>query len=328
MKRLLGAVVAAFLLTGCQSADDPVWQRYHQALSEALDTPAIEQRAPGNIGAFPERRERLITVPEMRESMLNVYALRECDITSLVAARNNQLGRVAPPSQHWLYERTLWQRLERCQRGEVGKSLADSDRERLDTLTQLKTTQLPAVGFNALFESEEWEKNFARASQPLELAALPDITRELEALYYLETMVDNTYSLDWQADSATLENHLKTLQSRPLTAEILRTLLLAATRLDEANRLLALDSPEAVCLPRWPDELAPLSSMARRWLTAVNALFQAHDVTPPVAVAEYQSRWLSLDDPNTPWSRYQVALAEHLALRMAYPACEASAGVD
>ncbi|MFP3457824.1 DUF3080 family protein, partial [Psychrobacter sp. SIMBA_152] len=50
------------------------------------------------------RQQRLIEVPETRDGMLKIYALRECQITSLIAARNNQLGRVAPPSQQWLYE--------------------------------------------------------------------------------------------------------------------------------------------------------------------------------------------------------------------------------
>ena len=342
MKRplsMIGTLVSALLLSACGNGEDPAWQAYHRTLEDALNAAPIAREAPSNIGAFPARRERLLDVPEIRESMLNVYALRECDITSLVAARNNQLGRVAPPSQHWLYERELWQRLERCSQSDIAEGLGENDRARLLNLTELKTEQLPAVGFNALFDSEEWEKNFSRASQPLELTALPDMARELDALGYLKTMVLNTYSLEWQADSATLEHHLKALQARPLTAEVLRTLLLAAKRLEEANRLLAnhlptnnlptTHLPAAQCLPPWQnDGLANMALAARRWLGAVNALIDAHEVEAPTAVADYQRRWLSLETINAPWPRFEAALMEHLALRTAYPVCALDQGVD
>ncbi|WP_447957620.1 DUF3080 family protein [Vreelandella sp. EE7] len=332
MKRTLVALATGLLtsfLAGCGSADDPAWVDYHRTLTRALDAEPIERRDPDNIGAFVAQRERLIDIIDVRESMLNVYALRECDITSLVAARNNQLGRVAPPSQHWLYERELWQRLERCAGNGVTDSLSEADQTRLKTLTELKTAQLPSVGWNALFDSEEWEKSFSRASQPLELRALPDMTQAFEALGYLTTMVENTYSLEWQADSATLENHLKTLQERPLTAEVLRTLQLGSQRLTEANRLLAENVGRGHCLPPWDQAWLDRAARAsQHWLGAINTLIDAHDVTPPQAVAAYQQRWLSLESPNAPWPRFQIARLEHLALRSVYPVCPSESAVD
>ncbi|MCP1315869.1 DUF3080 family protein, partial [Halomonas sp. 707D7] len=235
-----------------------------------------------------------------------------------------QLGRVAPPSQHWLYERTLWQRLTRCLESDVVDTLGTEDRARLETLVTLKTEQLPAVGWNALFDSEEWEKSFSRASDPLDPRNLPDPAPALAALDYLTTMVERTYSLSWQADSATLEGHLKTLQQRPLVAEVLRSLVLAETRLTEANRLLVerLDSDQ--CLPAGEAVgLEELATLSRRVLGAVNALIEAHTVAPPDAVAAYQRRWLSLDDDAAPWRRFQLARLEHTALRAHYPRCVA-----
>ena len=94
------AIILSALLSGC--GDNPAeqqWQRYHQQLANDLALSNIQRADPGNIGDFPERPDRIIDIPETRDSLLNVYALRECQITSLVAARNNQLGRVAPPSQ-------------------------------------------------------------------------------------------------------------------------------------------------------------------------------------------------------------------------------------
>ncbi|MFD2664407.1 hypothetical protein [Halomonas halophila] len=69
-------------------------------------------------------------------------------------------------------------------------------------------------------------------------------------------------------DSATLEGHLKTLRDRPLTAELLRALMLAERRLTEGSDLLETALADDHCLPcpggrclrgidaSFPDELA------------------------------------------------------------------------
>ncbi|MGM0834358.1 DUF3080 domain-containing protein [Halomonas qinghailakensis] len=318
------AVSASLFLAGCNnsSAEQP-WIEYHQQLTSDLSIATIERYSPSNVGEFPERRERLFDIPETREGMLNVYALRECQITSLIAARNNQLGRVAPPSQQWLYERELWQRLSACWNSDVPDSLSDDNKARLAQLTELKTEQLPAVSWNAIFDSEEWEKSFSRASDPLDSASLPNINKHLAAVAYLEQMVVHQFNSNWQQDSATLENHLKTLQERPLTAEVLRTVLLAYQRLTEANEALESTQPKAsVCLqddfPAW---LAPVEQISLQWLTAINQLINIHEITPPEAVKNYQNTWLSLRNPQAPWQQLQRVKIEHQALRDQFNRC-------
>ncbi|MFC7369988.1 DUF3080 family protein [Vreelandella zhaodongensis] len=314
----------SLLLVGCGNGNaDQSWADYHSQLASNLSIAAIERDAPPNIGAFPERRQRLIDIPETREGMLNIYALRECNITSLVAARNNQLGRVAPPSQHWLYERTLWQRLNVCWNSDVPDGLSDDNKSRLAQLTELKTAQLPAVSWNAIFGSEEWEKSFSRASSPLDSTELPAIDDHLAAVTYLEQMVLHQFSNDWQQDSATLENHLKTLQERPLTAEVLRSVLLAHQRLTEANEALASKLPDATeCLQdNFPTWLNNVEQVSQQWLTAINQFIDTHTVTPPIAVKNYQQTWLSMRNPQAPWQQFQQVKAEHLALRNQFKRC-------
>ena len=319
----LGVIVG--FLVGC-SGDDPAeqpWETYHQQLASELLINDIERKAPDNIGAFPDRQDRLIDIPETRDSMLNVYALRECQITSLIAARNNQLGRVAPPSQQWLYERTLWQRLSACWNSDVPYQLSDENRARLHYLTLTKTTQLPLVSWNAIFDSSEWVKSFSRASQPLTNIDNTTISRHLEAIDYLTQMIDHQFDPNWQQDSARLENHLKTLQERPLTAEILRALMLATQRLMEANAVLARQSEgNAHCLSSWESQsLEQLASTAKQWLTALNRLIDAHPIDKPQAVLEYRSHWLSLQNAHAPWAQLQQASSEHEALRARFAAC-------
>ncbi|WP_386078585.1 DUF3080 family protein [Vreelandella sp. F11] len=317
------AIILSALLTGC--GDNPTeqrWQSYHQQLASDLAVTDINRTDPGNIGDFPERPERIIAIPETRDSLLNVYALRECQITSLVAARNNQLGRVAPPSQQWLYERTLWQRLSNCLNSEVPDQLNDEDRTRLEQLTATKTGQLPAVSWNAIFDSSEWVKSFSRASQPLSNVDETAIKQQLDAIDYLQRMTDHQFDRNWTQDSSTLENHLKTLQERPLTAEVLRALLLATQRLTEASALLARHSDTTRCLTHWESQpLERLANSARQWLTAINRLIDAQQVDKPKAVQRYQARWLSLTNSQAPWRQFQQALLEHQALRAQFSPC-------
>ncbi|MGQ4880505.1 DUF3080 family protein [Billgrantia sp. LNSP4103-1] len=324
-----GFVLLLFvLLSGCskEGEGEARLAKYQQTLADTLGQPLPERSAPPNIGPFPDRSERLLEVAETRESMLNVYALRECQITSLIAARNNQLGRVAPPSQRWIYELELWRRLHACWNSDIPDMLSDTDRERLERLTRTKTEQLPKVSWNSLFDSEEWVSNFSRASSPLSPDDTRSIEAQFEALAWLHQATLNQFNPDWSHDSATLESHLKALRDRPLTAEVLRALLLAQQRLDEATALLAsVIESENGCraLSAAPDELKRrmtdgaafdwlnrLETLATQWLRAIHDLFESH-VPPPEAVAVYRQRWLSLEDPRAPLPALRQSVEKH-----------------
>nr|WP_228576105.1 DUF3080 family protein [Halomonas sp.] len=326
--RYLSVVLLMLLLTGCGSGGEGEAKlvEYQRALAEALGQPPPDRNDPPNIGAFPERAERLFDIAETREGMRNVYALRECGVTSLVAARNNQLGRVAPPSQQWIYELELWRRLHGCWESDVPAALSPGDRERLERLTRIKTEQLPNVSWNSLFDSEEWVRNFSRASSPLAPGDTRGIEAQLEAIGWLQQATLNQFNPEWQHESSTLENHLKSLRSRPFTAELLRALMLAEQRLNEANQLLIanleshqgctdLASPPSTLNSRlstldafaW---LAHLENLATRWLKAIDALLESH-VPAPDAVAVYRSHWLSLTNPDAPLPALRQARGEH-----------------
>ncbi|MBZ0328898.1 DUF3080 domain-containing protein [Halomonas sp. ANAO-440] len=337
LKRCLAGLMTAALLVGCGGSGEgeALLTSYQRDLAEALGQPEPHPGAPTNIGAFPERRERLFQIPETREGMLDVYALRECHITSLVAARNNQLGRVAPPSQRWIYELELWRRLHACWHSDVPEALSENNRDRLARLTIAKTEQLPLVSWNTLFDSDEWTGSFSRASSPLEPDSRDAIDEQLSAIEWLQAATLNQFSQEWQHASSTLEGHLDTLRRRPLTAEVLRALMLAQQRLGEANALLEASLADTASCQRltmrgsdlkslfqqkpaieWLDDL---EAQANHWLGAIEALLESH-VTPPEAVALYRDRWLSLDNPEAPFpallatrnahQRYWQALAE------------------
>lgn len=326
----LVTLLAGLVLASCdrQGASDALLVDYQRRLAEALATAPPSPASPDNIPAFPAPDERLFEIPETREGFLAVHALRRCHITTLVAQRNSALGRVAPPSQRWHYELELWRRLAACRDSEVAEALDESDRARLERLAAIKGEQLARVSWNALLGSSEWVGNFSRASRPLTPGGVDDLAPYLAALDYLETATRNQFNPDWRLDTATLEGHLQTLQESPLSARLLRTLMLANQRLAETNALLATRLRQgAACerrdtLRRVDEEqltarvrpfLATLATQAETWFGALGRLYDAHEVAR-APIRDYHRRWFSLEAPATPWAEFQAALAHHRAL--------------
>nr|WP_298415853.1 DUF3080 domain-containing protein [uncultured Halomonas sp.] len=337
-QHLLGASVLLLLIAsaGCddRSGADALFVDYQQRIGNGLEIDAPIPQRPDNIAAFPVRDERLFDIPDLRQGMLDVYALRECGITSLVARRNNQLGKVAPASQHWLYELALWRKLRGCWNTDAVTRLDEDDRQRLLDLTKTKTKQLPLASWNALFDSSEWIASFSRASSPLAPGAAIPLTESLAALDYLRHATLNQFNPSWTTQSSTLESHLYTLQREPLTAEILRSLMLATQRLTETTALLEARLAErqicyknhsnpnadrlydifiATFITEVQPYLATLSRTSRQWLEAIDALLDAHSVSLP-AIELYRRDWLSLNEPAAPWQQFNQAIQRHVEL--------------
>lgn len=322
------------LLAGCGQGgaeSDALLRDYQQHLASQLDLAPPPPATPDNIGAFPERRDRLVDIPETRAGLLNVYALRECHITTLVAERNSALGRVAPASQQWRYELTLWERLNACLESDVPERLGEADLARLESLAATKSEQLPTAAWNGLFGSEEWAGNFTRVSAALPPDALAPPAAQQDALDYLHALSTAPLSGARRPDPDALESHLSALRARPYSAELLRTLMLATQRLEEASALIqqALARHDACRTPALPtgfdapetrpagDWLAALEQAADSWLEALTPLFTLLD-SPPAAVAHYRESWLSTTEPGAPLPAFRSALEEHRGLREAH----------
>lgn len=334
--RRLIAMSLPLLLSACDSHEgaDAMFIDYQQRVSNVLDIDAPTPQPPPNIHRFPEREERIFAIAETRLGMLDVYALRECRIISLVAERNSQLGKVAAASQHWLYELELWRRLQRCWNSPAAERLDSEGRDRLQRLLQDKTEQLPRVSWNALFGSSEWVGSFSRASRPLSPGEKASLGDDLAALSYLRHMVLNQYNPAWQPTSSDLEAHLQTLQQQPLTARLLRSLLLATQRLDELSQTLeARLADRPVCYKGHPNPradnlynvfityfigdiqayLAELDRQSRAWLEAIDSLLNAYNVSQP-SVNAYRDAWLSLESPTSPWQQFHASTQRHVTL--------------
>lgn len=332
----LSLVGSLMLLTACdrQEGADAMLIDYQQRISNVLDFEAPAPSSPSNIPRFPDREERLFEIPETRLGMLDVYALRECRIISLVAERNSQLGKVAAASQHWLYELELWRRLQHCWNSSATQRLDAEDRERLLHLLQSKTEQLPKVSWNALFDSSEWVSSFSRTSAPMSPDEMASLGDDLAALAYLRHVVLNQYNPAWNPESGHLEAHLQTLQQQPLTARLLRSLLLVSQRLNELSQAMETHlADRPICYQGHPNPraetlhnvfikffigevqayLANLDRQSRTWLGAIDSLLDAYSVSRP-SVTAYRLSWLSLDTPAAPWQQFHAATQRHVEL--------------
>ncbi|MEC9482301.1 MAG: DUF3080 domain-containing protein [Halomonas sp.] len=333
---LIAVLLLSVFLAGCDSPRDAndLFVDYQQRVGNVLDIEPPTPVSPRNIGIFPSRDERLFALPDMRMGMLDVYALRTCRILPLIAERNSQLGKLAAASQHWLYELELWRRLRQCWTTATPDRLEADDRQRLLALTLAKTQQLPKASWNAIFDSDEWVGGFSRASHAPSPESAWSLGDDLAALAYLRHAILHQFDPAWSPESATLEGHLKILRQRPLSAQLLRGLLLATQRLEELSDTLETHLAERpICYKGHSNPradylynvfvntfigevqpyLADLTRASRDWLSAVNHLLSAFSVSRP-AIDHYQDTWLSLSAPDAPWQQFLAATQRHVRI--------------
>lgn len=199
MKRHLLLLIAALSLSACKPADpDMALQNdYLQRLSNALDVPAAEPFNTDNLTRYrlPERRERLIEVPELRISLLELLVdVRHCPpLQQLISQRNSSLGKQLTASSRLAYEGDLLRATDAC----MAYLRTQKQAELHETLLQVATDkrkQLPGVFWNALNGSAEFERylRFAPHSLP---PTPPEDNAALDALEQLArlgaTLPDN-----------------------------------------------------------------------------------------------------------------------------------------
>lgn len=163
MKRHLLLLIAVLNLSACKPADEglALQDDYLQRLSTALDVPAAEPFNPDSLTRYrlPERRERLLDIPEVRISLLELLVdVRRCpELQQLISQRNSSLGKQLTASSRLAYEGDLLRATEAC----MAHLRTQDSTELLGTLMQLaadKRAQLPSVFWNGLNGSTEFEQ--------------------------------------------------------------------------------------------------------------------------------------------------------------------------
>lgn len=110
-------ILISLYLSACSKPEaQAMLEDYADSMSNVLETDiALDfNDALQTIPAFPEKRQRTLTTPDIREGMLEVWDFKQCGMMHLIAERNSSLGKVMLPSQKMRYELRFMAALQTC----------------------------------------------------------------------------------------------------------------------------------------------------------------------------------------------------------------------
>lgn len=183
----LALLLCFFMLAGCGPANDglALQSDYLKRLQRSLDAADVNAFDSRSVSQYrlPARRERIQALPELRIGLLDlVIDARRCPhLQQLISQRNSSLGKQLMPSQRLGYEGDLLRAIDNC----LPYLQDDSSlKATLQRLANDKRQQLPAVFWNALNGSPEFEHYLRFADQALPVDAQED-SAALDALQRL-----------------------------------------------------------------------------------------------------------------------------------------------
>ncbi|PKQ40786.1 DUF3080 domain-containing protein [Pseudomonas sp. YY-1] len=183
-------LLCLLLLAACGPANDglALQSDYLQRLQRSLDAADVNAFDNRSVSRYrlPARRERLSEIPELRIGLLDlVIDARRCPhLQQLISQRNSSLGKQLMPSQRLGYEGDLLRAIDAC----LPHLQEDSSlKATLQRLASDKRQQLPAVFWNALNGSPEFENYLRFADKALPVNTLED-SAALDALQRLASI--------------------------------------------------------------------------------------------------------------------------------------------
>lgn len=298
MRRLLGLITLCLLLTGCERAPPAVQQmdNYLERLGRVLDHEYAEYDVTElSDYRLPERRERLVEIEPMRISLLELLVdTRRCKpLQQRVTERNSILGKVMPWSHRLAFEGELIRAMEDC----IITLAEDSNRKELRAeLQQLaadKRAQLPAVFWNALNASEEFEYYLRFANEPLPIQA--HALEDHQAVLALNRLaqIGESLLLRLPPGRPELQSWFQALHQSERGSQLIHSLSRLTHTLQQATAML--NSPAA-------RQLCPLGKPTSRSRVLLNVfvLFYAGEIQPYIA---------QIQRLGEPWQQGLSALA-------------------
>jgi hypothetical protein len=235
---LLGCVA---LLMACSPANDglALQRDYLKRLAYVLEADEPEQlsRAGLSVYRMPPRRERLLSIDEVRISLLELLIdARYCPaLQQLISQRNSILGKQMQASQRLGYEGELLRSIEQCLPYLRDESSAEL-RQSLQEISVVKRRQLPAVFFNALNASPEFEGYLRFADQALPMDT-PEDSAALDALRQLAT-IGAVLPGQLPPNTEELDGHFFALYASPQGGQLITSLASLTHSLDAGSALL------------------------------------------------------------------------------------------
>lgn len=329
MTRLL-LLLCLLLLNACTPGDDglALQRDYLQRLDTALQGDGFSAFEPRSLSQYrlPPRRQRLLELPEIRIGLLDLLIdAHHCPrLQQLISQRNSSLGKQLVPSQRLGYEGGLLRAIDDC------LPALPADARLKTTLQQLaaeKRQQLPAVLWNALNGSAEFEHYLRFADQALP-ANLNEDSAALDALQQLAS-IGASLPERLPPSATKLEPLFFALYASEQGGQLITSLASLRHSLDSGSDLLERrQAQRPVCPQGRPTPrgrilqnifvkfyagglqpyLAQVDQRGQQWQTALLQL-QAIEGIPP-ATGAYLQRLTGA--PDSLWQAFRAATARHI----------------
>lgn len=304
--------LCCLLLTGCERAPEAQRQmdNYLERLGRVLDHSwtAYDLRQLSDY-RMPERRERMLDIPELRLGMLDlVVESRRCQtLQQRVGERNSSLGKVMPWSHRFAHDGALLTAIDQCLAVIADDPSREDLRKQLQEIAKGKRQALPATFWNALNATPEFEYYLRFADRPLPVSELP--LQDRDAVAAMQRLANIGAGLPEQLppDREELESLFQALQRSTRGSQLVNSLAQLTHTLDQATAML--DGPAAA-------KLCPLQrpTPRARILQNVFVTFYAGEIQPYIAQVQRLGQ---------PW---QQALQQLSAVQQIPPSTETYLG--
>lgn len=229
-------LLCVLTLSACDPFSSPegLFGEYVERTARVLDGEAVLTPVPV-LEQLPRRRDRVTDIPSLDVSMLDFLGLYGCELQHVVGERNSIMGRVMHPATLFDYEVRFLRAAEEC------LALIDNERlaARIEEVIAVKQQQLIDAAWNAVWGSSEIEDFLTRSKGALAVGGSRDMASTMAAdLRALVDAVRRAEAGERDVDIKALDTVYQRWHSRPLAGQTLRGAALAATRLDDASRLI------------------------------------------------------------------------------------------
>ena len=314
----IACIISFSLLLGACSgqqklADD--LQEYQQRLASVLNVPSQVLQEP-TLPPFPSIKHLKKDIPTTTIKLAEFYALKDCQLSTLVAQRNTALGRTQFPSARYQYEVELLTEIQRCltisEQTEISATLK--------SWQQQKQNNLPLVWAN-LFQTSDEVKLALSANSGFILGTDKDgINQTAQAFEYLLQLLSKP-----QANLSRLEKHLEDLKNYQLPAKIWRSQLILTNNLNQITTWLEHNIELMQCPTGKPskqveyisnvfqlffvEKIQPVASNLNHYQYQLNPIFES---LATIAEINTLIKDLLLSHSQQNFEHYQQAIKEHI----------------
>ena len=331
LSRHLGTVLSAVLLSACQPHPETMFSDYQARLQRVITVPlapAPSQVSKTAVTPLPDIRTLSIAIPAATIDLTDMLALDICDLETLIAERNNSLGKVQTDASMLQYELELMLKLGNCLKSPaLVNQLAPELQATLQQIYLQKQQQLPAVFANLLSRDQTLRQQLGGSQRGI-AADQSGLAESIQALKQLNLLRQHIEKQDYLAAShIQINNALGALYQSQLIADLQHSLRLSEQFFATLNALLAQVPQKDLCqadssvrenllsqifIGRVQVDLARVDGIATELIAELLQLFQQHPLQPAI-----QQRL------QTPQLQLQQQLREHVAFWQRWRQCDA-----